>query len=82
MMERSALKMPALEMFFRLMWFHFCLSRVQFLQVVLGTAVILEVRHDHIRVRVAQVAGNLVEVLAVPALFQQIQNCHRGIIAS
>ena len=53
---------------------------VQFLHGVLGTAVILEVSQDHVRVRVAQVVGNLAEVLTVPALFQHIQNCHGNII--
>ena len=51
---------------------------IQALQVGLSTAVILEVGHDHIRIAGAQVLGDLVEVLAVPAALQEVQSgiCH------
>ena len=47
---------------------------IQALQVGLSTAVILEVGHDHIRIAGAQVLGDLVEVLAVPAALQEVQS--------
>ena len=58
------------------------LVAVQLLQIVLGTAVILEVRHDHVRVRVAQVAGDFAEVFAVPALLEEVQHGHSGVVAA
>ena len=45
---------------------------VQALQVGLSTAVVLEVGHDHIGVAAAQVLGDFVEVLAVPADLQKL----------
>ena len=70
--------MPLLAMFFRLICSPMLTVSVQALQVGLCTAVILEVGHDHIGVAAAQVLGDFVEVLAVPAALQEVQSgiCH------
>ena len=54
---------------------------IQTLQVGLCTAVILEVGHDHVRVAAAQVLGDFVEVLTVPAALQEVQGCVGHIVA-
>ncbi len=38
--------------------------------------------HDHVRVRVAQVAGDFAEVFAVPALLEEVQHGHSGVVAA
>ena len=54
---------------------------IQLLQVGLCTAVVLEVGHDHVRVAAAQVLGDLVEVLAVPAALQEVQGAVGNVVA-
>ena len=54
---------------------------VQALQIGLSTAVVLEVGHDHVRVAAAQVLGDLVEVLAVPAALQEVQGAVGNVVA-
>ena len=54
---------------------------VQALQVGLSTAVVLEVGHDHIGVAAAQVLGDFVEVLAVPAALQEVQSGVCNVVA-